>query len=621
MPGNDGGVRAMSGATGGIGAVAQYLSLVKNEPARVAAATRSDPLMQRQLDAFTRSAGSLAGGAALLKNYNALSIVTGAFNMGGKINQTAVLKALLTQDPSGSNSLVRQTANVDYLHFARATQDRPTVTIPLGDPSTLSLATSGSGASTVVMQNASFAAASPTVAAPGVQWNFVLDDGSAAASIAGALTQAAQSAGIKATYTAAADGSITVPAGAPHYTVSKDSQNNTVFNLALGTDASGVTTKLAEVVSVAVASGADAETRTAQVSALQGAMKAAGLNVSSDGSSLSVLSLPGDAINGLQQGVFSRPLTVATSGMAKPDGRLALGASATTLATGQTLMANDKVIGTVQSVDGFGNVTLTSAPKVALSAGDTIGVASSASVSSIGTSYMTGAALAAGGSTLSLGSAAAATLRAGQVLNNGTQMIGVVSSVGSDGTVTLSSPSPVALAAGTPLVAAPMVADGTTPALSDPNNLATIVSDYETTHFEAAQEKETPGLGDALMFTRSAGSVTSISQLMSNGAMLNVVTIALGMGDYFSSMDYDQQVSLLAKKLDIKKLADPTWVKQTAEKFLIQKEMTTTQASTGVVTLFDGTAGTSQGILAILGGTSGAPGQVDKTDPALSLFA
>jgi hypothetical protein len=71
---------------------------------------------------FTAHAASITTPQALLGNYKALSVVLGAFGLGGQISETAVLKQLLTQDPNSKTSLAYKTGNAKYIEFATALQ-------------------------------------------------------------------------------------------------------------------------------------------------------------------------------------------------------------------------------------------------------------------------------------------------------------------------------------------------------------------------------------------------------------------------------------------------------------------------------------------------------------------
>ena len=167
----------------------------------------------------------------------------------------------------------------------------------------------------------------------------------------------------------------------------------------------------------------------------------------------------------------------------------------------------------------------------------------------------------------------------------------------------------------------PAVSGGTTPALDDAANVGSIVSNYETNAYEASEGAQDPGLDDALYYTRTIGSVTTIDQLLSNARLLSVVTTSLGLQGYFGSLGFDQQVSLLTSKVNLKTLTSPAGIKQTAEKYLIAKTPSANAAPTGIVALFTGTPPSGGDLFDLIAGVSSTSAPSTTTDPVLSLFA
>ncbi len=602
-------------------ALSVYLSTIKDEQTQVSRYVASDKEVSSTAAGFTGTAATLTTPTAILSNYKALQVLTGAYDLSGQINQTAVLQDLLTQNPDSSTSLVSETDNTDYLHFARATSDRNSQTASLGAPSALSLSTSGAAASSLLMQNTawSLSGSQQTAAAPGVQWSFVLNDGSASASIANALQSAAAATDSGATYSVTASGTVTASPGAPKLTRSTDSAGNTIYSLALATDASGAVTKRADIVSVKTAPAGNAGGAT-QVAALQGALAASGFDARVSGSgNLTVLDPATRGTNTLARS-FGTAIAVATSGTVDASGRLVLGQAGKTLSAGEVLTDGSTEIGTVKSVDSFGNVSLTAPAAATISAGDTIQVVTGLGFANVGTSMTAAAASAQGSQTLSLGPAGK-DLQPGQIVTSGGVSIGTIGSVDNSGTVTLLAGSTGAVASGAPLVVLPAVSGGTTPALDDAANVKTILSSYETNAYETQMGNEYPGMDDALYYTRTMGSITSITDLMANAKLLSVVTNALGMGSYFGALDYDQQVSLLTQKVNLKTMTSPAGIQQTAEQYLIGKAASASTAPTGLVALLAGDATSDTDLLSLINGASSPSAGVTQTNPLLGLFA
>ncbi|MBE7211488.1 MAG: hypothetical protein INR65_10765, partial [Gluconacetobacter diazotrophicus] len=212
-----------------------YLSAIANEGKQVALDLKSARQLAATVASFEKTAPTLGDASAILKNYKTLQVLTGAYNLSGQISRTAVLRTLMTQDPGASGSLVSRSANADYLHFARATEDRARQQAQLGPLSALVLPTGGAASASLTMQNTRWNDAGASATAPGIRWSFVLNDGSAGASVAASLNAAAKAGGLSTTYAIAADGSIS---GSPAVRTSRDSLGNTVYSLPLATDTS-----------------------------------------------------------------------------------------------------------------------------------------------------------------------------------------------------------------------------------------------------------------------------------------------------------------------------------------------------------------------------------------------
>lgn len=124
----------MSGIAG-LPPIPMYETYVKNETNYANAAAKSNPGTQMAVQYLQQHASSLTTPTALLHNYRALQVVLGAFNMSGMINEQGLLKQLMTQNPTASNSLVRQLGNPTYLNFAQVMSNwNPP---PLSNPQTL----------------------------------------------------------------------------------------------------------------------------------------------------------------------------------------------------------------------------------------------------------------------------------------------------------------------------------------------------------------------------------------------------------------------------------------------------------------------------------------------------
>ncbi len=534
-------------------AISTYLTITKNEPAAIAKFAASDPATKKGVATLTKDAPKIGTPTALLNDQAALAVVLGAFGMSGDASETAVLKDLMTQDPSDPKSLAATANNADFKAFAGFMQNVATVNVALGSAGTMALSASGSAAASVTVQNTAFGAATGASATNvGTQWSFVLNDGTPGATIAAALEAAAG----KGTYTVNADGSVSGADGAPVVTAAKDTNGDSVYTLTTATDGTGKPTKQVRIVSVPVAaasgdSASSAATASSRASALVGAMQAMGFQATLAAGTLSISGNDIDVSN----------------------------ASGTTAAAAQT-----------------GNIAFSTTATAASSTASTV---------------------------LALG-AKAAGLQAGQVVMDGNNTVGTIQSVDAAGNVTLTAPAKVAVAAGDTLTVSPALTTASTPALQDPAQVQAAISEYQTNQFETAQDQQNPGMHTALYFTRQASSVKSLADLMSDPTLLSVVVTNLGLQEnQFGALDYNQQVAILTKDVNIAKFQDPKYIQQASEQYLILNQQNQpTPLPTGVASLFDNEATPSQQIMAILGGTTLTTASVQgNSDPLSSLFA
>jgi hypothetical protein len=109
----------MSGSIGG-SPISQYLQYAKDEPKYAASYSQTNAQQTNLIGYFQKHAASITTPAALLKDYKALSVVLGAFGVGNLINSPALVKQLLTQDPTSGASTAQRIGNAKYLAFATA---------------------------------------------------------------------------------------------------------------------------------------------------------------------------------------------------------------------------------------------------------------------------------------------------------------------------------------------------------------------------------------------------------------------------------------------------------------------------------------------------------------------
>ncbi len=109
----------MSGSIG-LSPITLYTNDAANEAAKAAANLKANPQASALAAYFKKVASTLTTPAALLKDTKALTVVLGAFDLSGSINDTAILKKLMTQDPTSKTSLAQTMGNAKYQIFANA---------------------------------------------------------------------------------------------------------------------------------------------------------------------------------------------------------------------------------------------------------------------------------------------------------------------------------------------------------------------------------------------------------------------------------------------------------------------------------------------------------------------
>jgi len=158
----------------------------------------------------------------------------------------------------------------------------------------------------------------------------------------------------------------------------------------------------------------------------------------------------------------------------------------------------------------------------------------------------------------------------------------------------------------------------TTPPFASASNQAALVNAEATNNFESQQDSLSPGIADALYFTRSISSITSIDQLMSDPKLLQVAQVATNMPSQFGTLDFNTQVSMLSAQIKVADFQKPGFVAQFVAKYLaINEENNATPVdTTGALAILSGT-GSADNILSAMLPTSSS----SSSDPILSLFS
>lgn len=145
--------------------------------------------------------------------------------------------------------------------------------------------------------------------------------------------------------------------------------------------------------------------------------------------------------------------------------------------------------------------------------------------------------------------------------------------------------------------------DGADPPLADPERVETIIRKALTNRFEKANGEANPGLREALYFKRMIATVSDVKGLMSDKVLTAVARTALGLPKQFGLLDYEQQRSILEKRLDGVDFKDPAWANRFVQRYLALNEDAAAPASDPRLALFGGGDAGAGGLLGLLGAT------------------
>ncbi|WP_173582136.1 DUF1217 domain-containing protein [Acetobacter musti] len=109
----------MSGISG-LSPVATYILDEKDEAKAATTYAKTDATVSNYVTSFENDASTITSASALMKNYKALAVVLGAYGLSSIQGETALVKDLLTQDPTSSTSVAAKSGNATWLKFAKA---------------------------------------------------------------------------------------------------------------------------------------------------------------------------------------------------------------------------------------------------------------------------------------------------------------------------------------------------------------------------------------------------------------------------------------------------------------------------------------------------------------------
>ena len=133
----------------------------------------------------------------------------------------------------------------------------------------------------------------------------------------------------------------------------------------------------------------------------------------------------------------------------------------------------------------------------------------------------------------------------------------------------------------------------TTPPLADKTLVETIIKKAMVNRFEKSAGDGNSGLREALYFKRSIAAIGSVTALMSDSALVAVAKGALGLPSQFGLLEYEQQKTILTKRLDPKTFTDPKAVDKLIQRYLVQAGGNNNASTDWRVSLFSGSGNSS----------------------------
>ena len=701
----------------GISPVSQYLTALKNEDTAASTYAKTDVTTKQATAAFEKASATITTVSALMKNYSALNVVLGAYGMDSYSSATALVKKLLTQDPTSSTSLAKTSSNATWLAFADAFktwgQGGGTVTTnPLtsssitsilneyesdtdsslqSDLKTFNNAAPGITTASALLANTTVLnvvltaygmtalegdttvltalltqdpSSSTSLAQTSGNSAWLLfanafqdmgkNGGTATASPFTTTTMTTISQGYSIAVNSAVDNNVNAfKAQAASMTSASDLLNNdTVLSIVMSTYGLDSSTDNNSILSALLTQDPTSSTSLAQTSGSTAwqdfatAFKSLGqhngtaastpftsatissiaskyTSVIDSGTTSAIASFKSDAV-GITS--VSRLLNNSTA-LQVVLGAYGLGSLASDPGVVKTLLTQDPDSST-SLAQTSGNTAWQNFAQAFKAWGQNNGqgaIMSTSFVASLTSSFQSNTDALVQSGVASFESAAGSITTASAMLAN-TAVLNVVAGAygvdASNNEATLlkslltqdpTSATSVAKASGNAtwqsfaddfkVWGASGGSVSATPFTS--TKIKSIVDDYELRQYESSKALSDNGVGNALYFTRTMSSITTLSQLMSDPTLLKVAETVSGYDpDQFGALDYDQQVRLLSKKIDFSKLSTSKQIQQYAEQYLamLQINPQTPDTPASMLDLFGGSS--DDDILSLFGDSS-----------------
>ena len=105
--------------------------------------------------------------------------------------------------------------------------------------------------------------------------------------------------------------------------------------------------------------------------------------------------------------------------------------------------------------------------------------------------------------------------------------------------------------------------------LQNPKVVSTLGNAYAEVAWRQSLDTTTPGLSNALSFRQSAGSITSVDQILGNPTLRTVITTTLGIPQQIAFQSLPTQERAIRSQIDITKFKDRKFVESFTQRYLI----------------------------------------------------
>ncbi|MFW7269480.1 DUF1217 domain-containing protein [Gluconacetobacter sp. Hr-1-5] len=566
--------------------IATYISAIKNETTAAETYAKTDSTTKREVAEFEKDAASITSADGLLKNYSVLQVVLGAYGLSSLSGQTAVIKDLLTQDPTSSTSLAKSSGNATWLAFADAFktwgQNKGTSTVSpfLTDATSDVLSTTYTATKTI-----SVSAILPSASATGQTYTTApvttYDANSDAHQVALKWTQDSSNPLSWTVSAYDADGNATVDTNAYQVVFNKDgtlaSATDTSTGKAVATNdagtvalpitldilqSDGTTTQQSVDLDLGAPGGTSGVTMAPESSFTSTASTSQVVSLTSSADSSTTLTLPSITLgttSGTNQTYVTAPFD---PNEASDDANGTSAANRTTLSVKWVQDTSSPSTWQAYIIDPYGTQVTS-------------------------TTFTT--AFDSTGNVMQVNGQYSHDIPALQAKVNGVTY-----------TVNVQPPN----LSTSPLTQdSTLTSDSTVASTVTGVNINTAVSQFELSQYENSDDMQNNGVGNALYFTRKMSGVTTLAQLMSDSTLLKVAETVAGYDpSTFGTLDYDEQVRLLKDKVDFSKLSTPKQIQQYAERYLAMLQVNP-QTPDKPVTMMDlyGGGSSAEGIAALFG--------------------